>query len=73
MPELAPEGPSCAGGLTCAGRSCCESVRIAGGLLHLGANCDATCDPDSIRPVDGDYTPEIDLQVPAFALGSEQA
>jgi formylglycine-generating enzyme required for sulfatase activity len=68
MPDLAPEGPSCAGGLTCAGRSCCESIRVKGGLLHLGTDCSATCDPDSVCPAPYESSPEVDVMVTDFAL-----
>ena len=69
VPELAPEGPSCAGGITCAGRSCCESIRMPGGLLHLGTDCPATCDPDSVCPEPYPAeTPETNVIVTPFAL-----
>ena len=68
MPELAPEGPSCAGGLTCAGRSCCESIRMKGGLLHLGTDCSETCDPDSRCPAYAEETPETDVTITPYAL-----
>ena len=68
MPELAPEGPSCAGGLLCGGRSCCESIRVKGGLLHLGTDCSTTCDPDSVCPPPSQATPEIDIQIADFNL-----
>ena len=74
VPVLAPEGPSCAGGLMCGSRSCCESIHVPGGALHMGTDCAATCDPDSVCPPpfqDGFWpgpSPEIDEQIADFNL-----
>jgi formylglycine-generating enzyme required for sulfatase activity len=67
LPINGPEGPSCAGGLDCAGRSCCESLLVPGGSFPMGrGKCADRYDPaDPLYP---DETPEHEAIVASYYL-----
>jgi formylglycine-generating enzyme required for sulfatase activity len=59
------EGPSCAGGLTCAGTSCCESLLIPGGSFPMGRSDNGS---DSYPPGGANEQPEHAAFVSPFHL-----
>lgn len=69
MPEAGPRpGPSCAGGLTCQGKSCCESVVVPGGAFPMGRSMAGT---DACPPATtclSSEQPEHTVALSSFAL-----
>lgn len=64
--EHGTEGPSCSGGLICAGVSCCQNTLVVGGTFPMGrsaGSCDAYT--DSTHPAE---QPEHDATVADFYL-----
>jgi formylglycine-generating enzyme required for sulfatase activity len=59
------EGPSCAGGLTCAGASCCESLLIPAGSFEMGRS---TAGTDAYPTGVANELPEHPASVTAFYL-----
>jgi formylglycine-generating enzyme required for sulfatase activity len=64
-----PEGPSCAGGLTCEGASCCLSLAVPGGSFAMGRSIAGT-DASTALSVEGfpSELPEHSASVSPFYL-----
>ena len=60
------EGPSCTGGLTCAGVSCCQNTLVAGGTFPMGRS-ESSCDAANAGMVSAEQ-PEHEVSVADFRL-----
>jgi formylglycine-generating enzyme required for sulfatase activity len=60
------EGPSCTGGLTCVGVSCCQNTLVVGGTFPMGRS-ESSCDAANAGMVSAEQ-PEHDASVADFRL-----